>query len=243
MISYDKEELNVAIMDIIQDNISPVSWEWLSSGNHIINNTTFSTAFVMIPRKTGKAIITVTQRQQELLTSIRPNFTIDCWTADRLSRVWLLTRYNSADKDRYLQLIENLFSTAEMNEQVALYSALPLLPYPKLWVKRCMEGIRSNIGTVLEAIMYNNPYPAENLEEPAWNQMVLKAFFTEKQINRLYSLEKRTNEELARILIDYAMERHSAGRTVDVMLWYLVEKFVDQKRLNDMKQGNFSKKI
>jgi hypothetical protein len=174
-----------------------------------------------------------------LLASVRPGFAIDYWTVDRLSRVWFLIHYNSADKDKYFQLIENLFSTAEMNEQVALYSALPVLPYPQLWVKRCIEGIRSNIGTVLEAIMYDNPYPAENLEEPAWNQMVLKAFFTEKRVNKLYGLDKRANEELARILTDYAMERHSAGRTVDATLWYLVGKFVDQARLDDMKQGKF----
>lgn len=239
MTTYNKEELNAAIVDIIQDNINPVSWAWLGAKSNTISNLALNTAFTIAPRKTGKAIITLTQKQHELLASIRPGFTIDYWTADRLSRVWLLTKYNHTDHDRYFQVIENLFSVAEMNEQIALYSALPVLPYPQLWVKRCMEGIRSNIGTVLEAIMYDNPYPAENLEEPAWNQMILKAFFTEKQVNRIYGLDQRANEELARILIDYAMERHAAGRKVDDMLWYLVGKFVDQARLSDIKQGKF----
>ena len=126
-----------------------------------------------------------------------------------------------------------------MNEQVALYSALPLLSYPQLWVKRCAEGIRSNIGIVLEAIMYHNPYPAENLPEAAWNQMVLKAFFTDKQVDRIYGLDDRNNTELARILIDYARERHAAGREINSMLWYLVEKFVTGQQLNNMKQGHF----
>ena len=239
MIARDKEELSAVITDVIQDHLNPTSWAWLNADSNIINNTAFNTAFVMIPRKTGKAVINVTQRQKELITAIRPGFTIDYWTIDRLSRVWLLLQYNSTDKDRYVKIIENLFSTAEMNEQVALYSALPVLPYPELWVKRCTEGIRSNIGTVLEAIMYNNPYPAENLDEPAWNQMVLKAFFTEKQVNKIYNLNQRSNEELARILTDYAMERHSAGRKVDDMLWHLVGKFVKQDKLNQMKQGKF----
>jgi hypothetical protein len=239
MAMYNAEELKAIFSDIIKDNITKEAWAWLSADNNIINNTAFNTAFVMIPRKTGKAIITVTQRQQELLASIRPGFAIDYWTADRFSRVWLLIKYDGADKDRYFRVIENLFSTAEMNEQVALYSALPVLPYPQLWAKRCMEGIRSNIGTVLEAIMYNNPYPAENLEEPAWNQMVLKAFFTEKQVDKLYGLDNRANKELARILIDYAKERYAAGREVNSMLWYLVEKFVTQEQLNNMKQGHF----
>jgi hypothetical protein len=151
----------------------------------------------------------------------------------------LLIEYKEADKDKYFKILETLFSVAEMNEQVALYSALPLLPYPELWVKRCAEGIRSNIGTVLEAIMYNNPYPAENLNEAAWNQMILKAFFTEKQIEKIYGLDDRTNEELARILIDYAKERYAAGREVNAMLWYLVKKFVSEEQLNNMKLGDY----
>jgi hypothetical protein len=151
----------------------------------------------------------------------------------------LLIEYKEADKDKYFKTLETLFSVAEMNEQVALYSALPLLPYPELWVKRCAEGIRSNIGTVLEAIMYNNPYPAENLNEAAWNQMILKAFFTEKQIEKIYSLDDRANEELARILIDYAKERYAAGREVNAMLWYLVKKFVSEEQLNNMKLGDY----
>lgn len=239
MVTYPKEELKAVCSDIIRDNIPAAAWAWLNVASPTRSNAALNTAFALIPRKTGKTVITATPRQQERLRAIRPGFTLYNWTADRFSRVWLLMQYEEADGDRYFQGIENLFSTAEMNEQVALYAALPVLSSPQLWVKRCAEGIRSNIGTVLEAIMYDNPYPAENLEEAAWNQMVLKAFFTGKQVNRIYGLDKRANPELARILTDYAMERHSAGRKVDDMLWYLVGKFVSETRLSDMKQGKF----
>jgi hypothetical protein len=67
----------------------------------------------------------------------------------------------------------------------------------------------------------------------------LKAFFTEKQIEKIYGLDDRANEELARILIDYAKERYAAGREVNAMLWYLVKKFVSDEQLNDMKLGDF----
>src|SRR5699024_3254500 len=117
-----------------------------------------------------------------------------------------------ADKDTYFRIIENLFLAAEMSELVALYSSLPLLAYPELWTKRCAEGIRSNIGSVLESIMYQNPYPAENLNQAAWNQLVLKAFFTDKAVNNIYGLEERANSELASILSDYAHERWAAHR-------------------------------
>ena len=89
-----------------------------------------------------------------------------------------------------------------MNELVALYSALPVLAYPEIWKMRCAEGIRSNIGHVLESIMYNNPYPMQYLDEKAWNQLILKAFFTDKDINLIPGIDKRANAELARTRSD-----------------------------------------
>jgi hypothetical protein len=226
---------------IIKDNITPDAWAWLSKQGDVSNPAAFNGAFAMMPRKTGKATLNVSPAQKEELNSLRPGFTIDNWTADRLSRVWLLLQADTADQDKYFRTIENLFSAAEMNELVALYSALPLLPLPELWVKRCAEGIRSNIGTVLEAIMYHNPYPAENLNEAAWNQMVLKAFFTEKDLTQISGLDERTNPELSRILVDYAKERWAAGRTVDPMLWELAGKFIDNDIIAEIKQGNWDK--
>jgi hypothetical protein len=227
MDNYNAAELKTILSDIIKNNITDEAWAWLNSEIDKSNNFGINAAFGIMPRKTGKAVIKISSSQQESLNSVRPGFKVDNWTADRLCRVWLLIEYKETDKDKYFKTLETLFSVAEMNEQVALYSALPVLPYPELWVKRCAEGIRSNIGTVLEAIMYHNPYPAENLEEPAWNQMILKAFFTEKQIEKIYGLDDRANEELARILIDYAKERYVAGRDVNAMLWHLVKKFVN----------------
>jgi hypothetical protein len=121
-----------------------------------------------------------------------------------------------------------------MNELVALYSSLPLLAYPESWRFRCTEGIRSNIGSVLEAIMYDNPYPAEQLDEAAWNQLVLKAFFTEKHVERIVGLDKRANRQLAHILTDYVHERRSAHRKVDPQLWRLIGQFIDEKNFQDI---------
>ena len=127
------------------------------------------------------------------------------------------------------RLIENHFLAAEMNELVALYSSLPVLQYPESWAHRCTEGIRSNIGIVLEAIICNNPYPAEQLSEAAWNQLVMKAFFTDKPIHKIIGLDQRANKELANMLWDYANERWAAFRTVNPQLWRCIGKFIDEK--------------
>jgi hypothetical protein len=144
------------------------------------------------------------------LDAIAPGFTVNGWTIDRLVRVHIILQADKGDKEVYFRAIENLFLAAEMGELVALYSALPVLPYPEMWVKRCSEGIRSNIGDVLAAIMYSNPYPAKYLDQSAWNQLILKAFFTDKDINKITGVDERANKDLAYIISDYAHERWAA---------------------------------
>ena len=155
---------------------------------------------------------------------------------DRLCRVRLLLHINSSDKNKYFHTIENLFLAAEMHEQVALYSALPVLAYPEQWRKRCAEGIRSNIGDVLLSIMCHNPYPSEQLDDAAWNQMVLKAFFTEKPVHQIIGLDERANKELSGILSDYAHERWAAHRIVNPLLWRCAGAFIDENLYKDMER-------
>jgi hypothetical protein len=121
-----------------------------------------------------------------------------------------------------VSLVEQLFRHADVNELIALYSALSVLDHPNEWVFRCTEGIRSNMGSVLDALMYDNPYPANYLPESAWNQLVLKAFFTDKDLGRIVGLHQRINEQLVSSLIDYAHERMAAGRTVNPLLWNMI---------------------
>lgn len=236
MFGYDREALQGELATIIQNNITTDAWAWLSQQGDINNKPVFNAAFAMMPRKTGKGVIDIKPEQAQHLNRIRQGFTIESWTADRLSRVYLLLSADASDRDRYLAIIENLFLAAEMNELVALYSALPVLAYPDLLVKRCAEGIRSNIGGVLEAIMYHNPYPAEYLPEAAWNQLVMKAIFTEKRLDLITGLNDRNNPELARILMDFARERGAAGRSVVPELWHLASPFTDAGIVNAVKQ-------
>ena len=238
MFGYDVVGMKDLLWKVIVNNTPAETKEWLQKmGNTQNGAANFNTAFILIPRKTGKAVIQLSNKQKEKLSTIRNGFSIENWSIDRLCRVWLLLQLDTTDKDKYFHTIENLFLSAEMNELVALYSALPLLAYPEIWVKRCAEGIRSNIAGVLEAIMLHNSYPAENLEQAAWNQMVLKAFFTEKQVQLIIGLDARANKELAYTLADYAKERWAAGRKVNPMLWRLVGKFIDERIFNDMLIG------
>ncbi|WP_426587290.1 EboA domain-containing protein [Mucilaginibacter sp. R-33] len=238
MFTYDIEKFKPLLTDLIVTHVSPDAKDWLlAQGAPAASAAAFNAAFAALPRKTGKAPVNAGTENEAGLSAIRKDFSIAGWSVDRLARVWLLLTLDTTDKERYKSNIENLFLAAEMNELVALYSALPLLAYAPIWVQRCTEGNRSNLGVVLEAIMYRNPYPTENLPEPAWNQMVLKALFTEKKLELITGLDQRANASLAHTLTDYARERWSAGRSTDPMLWRLVSYFMDEAILQDIKEG------
>ena len=224
------EKIKGIIKEIIKANAAPDVVGWLEEERAL------NTSFVLLPRKTGKAIINISKEQAEQLNSIIPGFSVDGWSIDRLGRAFLLLNLDAVNKDEYFRKIENLFLAAEMGELVALYSALPLLAYPEIWVKRCSEGVRSNIGNVMEAVMYHNPYPAQNLDQNAWNQMVLRAFFTGKEVGKITGIDSRANKELAYIISDYIHERWAAKREVNPNLWRLVGKFIDEKLFEDIKR-------
>jgi hypothetical protein len=231
-------ELKEILGNEIRARVPGKVWDWLTGkvGEFSTSTQAFSVAFSAAPRKTGKDAVNPLPLAIKQIQDLRPRFDISSWTLDRLVRVWLIMNLPSTDKPAYIRTIENIFITAEMNEQVALYSALPVLVYPEAWRHRCTEGIRSNIGIVLESIMCDNPYPCEQLDEGAWNQLVLKAIFTEKPVHRIVGLDERTNKNLALTLSDYAHERWAAGRTVNPLLWRCVSGFVDDRMVSDIER-------
>jgi hypothetical protein len=234
MYTYDVNQLRTKLDEIIRQNVELPVWNWLQQNIAPDSQAKFNTTFAILPRKTGKGAIQVSKEQRESITAIRPHLFIQHWTIDQICRVRQLLEQDATSQEEYVNRIEALFAGAEMNEQVALYASLPVLAYPQQWTKRCAEGIRSNIGDVLQAIMCNNPYPAEYLDDTAWNQLVLKAFFTEKPVHQIIGLDERANPQLAKILSDYAHERWAAHRTVNPLLWRCVGHFIDETLFLDI---------
>ena len=223
--------LRIFISTIIRENISFESYGWLEEKILALTaqneSLQLQLCFAAIARKIEKKTVQIYPDQEKILSGIMPEFFIKNWSLHRLCRTLVLLNVISAHKEHYCNKIESLFVNAEMNERADLFAALPILAFPEHWVIFCVEGIRSNMGVVQEAIMYNNPFPAKYLEEAAWNQLVLKAFFTEKIINLIIGIDQRANAKLASTLIDYAMERRAAKRSVNIQLWRLVAKFIN----------------
>lgn len=206
-----------AIGHALKSHLHASAWQWLSSQTaHLAvdpNPSLLARVFTSLPRQ------------------IKSDSTIVRW-----ARVWVLARLPKREEAEYVQLIERLFKYGDMDELTALYSALPVYHYPEAWLFRCKEGIRSNIGPVRHAVMVNNPYPARFLDDEAWNQLVLKAFFTDEDIPRITGLKRRNNLRLAQALTDYAYERYAAHREINPMLWILVGPFMDERAFELMKR-------
>jgi hypothetical protein len=224
--------------EVLRNQDQPKAWDWLQQRLELQQkeNSTqqFILTFTAIPRFTGRQPLKPGTAPVNGMQQLLPALFVYGWTLDRLARIWWLLWLPAEDKAAYTQRIEQLFNGAEMNELAALYSALPLLAYPDAWTDRTAEGIRSNIGTVQEAIMLNNPYPAAWLPEGAWNQLVMKAIFTEKPLQQVIGLRERANAALAAIITDYAHERQAAGRPVNPLQWQLLENFLDENSFRDI---------
>ena len=223
-----RKSLSAIFFSIIQAQLSESSLSWLADKVSLIQQEEkalqLNMTFAHLSRFAPKIPVGLQTDHEASIAKIIPGLKINHWTLDRLCRVWLLIQVPAIAEENYFRKINGLFTAAEMNEQVALYSALPFYLYPELWVSRCEEGIRSNIGTVLEAIMYHNPYPAAYLSEAAWNQLVLKAFFTEKNVNLIVGLSDRLNKSLSETLEDYVQERSAAHRDILPEIYQLIEQ-------------------
>ena len=242
--------MNNLLAQLIENNASEKELQWLDNQN-IKDNKSLQKTFVLTPRFIGKkeveivlektvAVkpeygtpkITVLNQNADSTESKRPSNQI--WTLDRVVRVFLLTNVQNKSEEDYCQTIETLFETAEINEAVALYTALPYLQYPQKWLYRATEAVRSNIGSVFDALAFNNSYPTKYFSESAWNQLVLKCIFNDKSIHLITGLNERANQNLANILSDFAHERWAAHRTIPPQVWRLVSKFITHTILEDI---------
>jgi hypothetical protein len=174
----------------------------------------FYRVFTGMPRFVGRQAVTVSPDMVFSLQRVRPGLSVTGWSRERLARVWWLLQLPADEETYYVQTIGELFRAAELHELVALYSALPVLAWPDRWRFQAQEGVRNNIADVQTALMLNNPYPAAHLDEAAWNQLILKAFFTDKDPGQIVGLHERNNPALRRMLLDYAAERRAANRPV-----------------------------
>lgn len=189
----------------------------------------------LVARKLGKAPLALDASALALAETARPGWDPSAWTVDQAARIWLLLAAAAAsDSDNFVRRLDQLCATADVDELVAFYRGLAVYPDAPRHRQRAAEGLRSNMTVVFEAVAHHNPYPAEQLPDSAWNQLVLKALFVGSTLDAIIGLDGRANATLARMLHDYAHERWSAGRSVSPELWRCVGPFASGALLADL---------
>lgn len=194
----------------------------------------FYTSFSAVPRYVGKADLDLSVADREAAEAARTGWQPGGWSVDQAGRILLALSLPHEDADEYRAILDRVFEHADVGESMALCLAFPLLSHPDVHRERAAEGVRSNMTAVLAAVALRNPYPAEQFDDTAWNQMVLKAAFEGLPLHEIHGLDDRANETLARMLVDYAHERWAADRPVSPDLWRPVGPFATGAVLDDL---------
>ena len=193
----------------------------------------FYLSISLVPRKIGKHDLSLDEVDLDNANRARPGWDPRGWSTDQAARLVLLLG-SGGPAERFAARLEQLFVTADIGELVTFYRGLPIYPDQRRYADRAAEGVRSNMKAVFEAVAHNNPFPAEQFSESAWNQMVLKAMFIGSALHPIGGLNRRQNPSLTRMLCDYAHERWAAHRAVSVELWRCVAPHADDAAMDDL---------
>jgi hypothetical protein len=232
-------EITNFLKTLIEKNAEERSLSWLEQKVEQVQNASTNSplflAFSQASRFFKKEKLKLEEADQIQASALVEGFDPSQWDVLQTVRTYLLLQF-SPEKEAWLKAVNQLFETGDMNEQQALYAALPLLPYPEELLNRAIDGCRTNMTVVFDAIALNNPYPAKYFPEANWNQLVLKSIFMQRPLYRIQQLDERRNLALANIASDFAHERWAAGRPVMPELWRLVVPFINERFIADLRK-------
>ncbi|MGB3589796.1 MAG: EboA domain-containing protein [Tunicatimonas sp.] len=198
------------------------------------SSRSFYLTFSTIARHFSKTNLTLNDKTVQQAEQIRSGWDLSQWNVRQTARTYWLLQLSADSFEEYRAVLDRLFATADVDEQVTLYAALPLYQYSDQMEYRASEGIRTNITDVFDAVALRNPYPAEYLPNEGWNQMVLKAIFMGRPLYLIQQLDERRNPDQARMLIDFAHERWAANRSVTPELWRCTAPYLTEDHLLDI---------
>jgi hypothetical protein len=193
----------------------------------------FGSVFGSVARRMGKGDLALDPPDLTAAENARPRWRPEGLTVDQAARIVLLIDLGRS-AGSFAERLKGVAAMGDVGELVAIYKGLPLYPHPDTLAPIATEGLRTAMRTVFEAVAHQNPYPAENFPQSAWNQMVLKTLFIDSVLHPIIGLDERWNDELARILVDYAHERWAAHRPVTPELWRGVGPFADATAIGDL---------
>jgi hypothetical protein len=130
-----------------------------------------------------------------------------------LARI-LTQLYQHGDGDEKRAVIRALDSLDDADHELG-DRVLPLIA----------DALRTNDTRLIGAAL--GEYAARRLDDVGYRQGVLKFVFCEIPLAKIAGLDRRADEELARMLADFARERIAAGRSVPADVWPIIARFPD----------------
>jgi len=191
-----------ALIGLLRRRLTPPAMDWLEKQAEAPS----AAAFAAARRKVGFARFDLTPAER-----LELGVDLVGWGVDDGARAVLL---RAADPAWALAT----WRRAELRERRAILRALPLLRPAAAYLELALEGCRSSIVPVFEAIACDNCYPAMHFSDRAFAQLALKAAVYGLDLGRVVGLEQRGGQDLRRLAAAAAQERRAAGRTVPLEL-------------------------
>lgn len=193
-------------------------------------------AFSQVPRKIKRTQLNLGKEEIQQAQAARSNWHPENLNSEQAARIMLLLSFSQAKPEEFAGSVKKLLNTADLNEQIAIFSGLPLYPHPEQFLQMAYDGTRINATSVFDSITLENPYPTENFSEEAYNRLVLKAAFMERPFWKIVGIPERANRQLAELLLDLVSERWSAGREINPLLWRLITPALTEERYHEFKE-------
>lgn len=236
----DYSRITSFLLAIVKKQADVTAVEWLQSQAEKIaggeKSASLFLSFSQASRFFPKDNLTLIDSDIAEAKSLRKDWRPETWNLLVAARAYLAMHVPAEPVENWRKQLSRLFETGDIYEQEALYAALCILPHQELLASRASEGLRSNMTTIFDAVALNNPFPAEQLNEMAWNQLVLKAIFLQRPMYQIIGIDTRNNRGLAETLLDAVRERWSANRSVMPELWRFVSPFIDDTNIHLIKK-------
>ena len=187
---------------------------WFERQAESVTPTTFAVTYAGAGRRLGDTPVTL-QAQEQASVERAGLVSPEGWRLCDVGRSHLLLCVlDAVPSEQHENFVARLFNQSDNREREALLKTLCMLPEPARFSATAIDACRSHVQSVFEAIACENSYPSQYFPDAAFNQLVLKAFFTGVSVKRIVDLARRVTPELRRMALDYASERTAAGRPV-----------------------------
>jgi len=208
---------------IVEDRLDRKPLEWFRSAAKEVwdgvSDVRYGQVISLASRHVGRVPLVPKESESAGVAKLVEGLCIDRWSLLETVRITLILSRGDLAEESGACAVGEAFRFADEGELCALYRSLAMLPEPERFVWRAAEGCRTNMRSVFEAAALDTPFPFRWFDDVAWRQAVVKCVFIGAPLWRMVGLDERLSPELARMALDLADERRSAGRTVPPDLW------------------------